>query len=77
MMKFIDFLKKNNLRNKSTSIKKIQQVLSTFSLNDVGICLRDGTFQFDIGTVNLHLSKGTHWVTYINENFSTDMVVFL
>ena len=37
--------------------------------DDVGIYLRDGLFKIDIGFVNLHPSKGTHWVGYINENF--------
>ena len=69
MMTFNDFIKKHNLKNKATSNKKIQQVLSALSLNDVGIYLRDGPFKSDIGIVNLHPSKGTHWVTYMNENY--------
>ena len=67
-MTFNDFIKKYNLKNKATSNIKIQQVLSSLSLNDVGIYLRDGPFESDIGIVNLHPSKGTHWVCYINEN---------
>ena len=39
------------------------------SLNDVWINLRDGPFKSDNGTVNLHPSKGTHWVSYLNENY--------
>ena len=35
----------------------------------MGINLRDGPFSSDIGLVNLHPSKGTHWVCYINENY--------
>ena len=38
-------------------------------LNNVGIYLRDGPFKSDIGFLNLHPSKGTHWVCYINENY--------
>ena len=38
-------------------------------LDNVGINLRDGPFIFDIGIVNLHPSKGTHWVVYTNENY--------
>ena len=38
-------------------------------MNDVGIYLRDASFSIDIGIVNLHPSKGTHRVCYINENF--------
>ena len=68
-MTFNDFIKKHNLKNKATSNIKIQQVLSSLSLNDVGIYLRDGLFKSDIGIVNLHPSKGTHWVTYMNENY--------
>ena len=69
MMTFNDFIKKHNLKNKATSNIKIQQVLSFLSLNEVGIYLRDGPFESDIGIVNLHPSKGTHWVVYINENY--------
>ena len=69
MMTFNGFIKKHNLKNKATSNIKIQQVLSSLSLNDIGIYLRDGPFEFDIGIVNLHPSKGTHWVCYINENY--------
>ena len=57
MMTFNDFIKKYNLRNKATSNIKIQQVLSSLSLNDVGIYLKDGPFESDIGIVNLHPSK--------------------
>ena len=36
-------------------------------MNGVGIYLRDAPFKSDIGIVNLHPSKGSHWVVYINE----------
>ena len=68
-MTFNDFIERHNLRNKATSNKKIQHVLSCLSLDDVGIYLRDGSFKSDIDIVNLHPSKGTHWVCYINENY--------
>ena len=64
-----EFIKKHNLRNKATSNIKIQQVLNSIGLNNVNIYLRDGPFSSDIGIVNLHPSKGTHWVCYINENY--------
>ena len=67
-MTFNEFIRKINLKNKATSNIKIQQVLSSLGLNDVEIYLPDGPFQTDIGIVNLHPSKGTHWVCYINEN---------
>ena len=68
ILTFNEFIKKYNLRNKATSNIKIQQVFSSLSLNDVEIYLRDGPFKSDVGIVNLHQSKGTHWVCYINEN---------
>ena len=68
-MTFNDFIKKHKLKNKATSNIKIQQVLSSLGLNDVGIYLRDGVFKSDIGVANLHPSKGTHWVSYLNENY--------
>ena len=69
MMTFSDFIEKYNLRNKATSNIKIQEVLSSLSLDDVGIHLRDGPFKSDIGIVILRPSKGTHWVCYIKENY--------
>ena len=66
-MTFNEFIKKFHLNNKPTSKIKIQQFLSSLSLNDVWIYLRYGPFESDIGIVNLHPSKGTHWVCYINE----------
>ena len=67
-MLFNEFVKKFNLKNKATSNIKIQQVLSSLSLN-VGIYLRDGTFKTNIGVINLHPSKGTHWTCYVYENY--------
>ena len=70
MMIFNDFFKKYNLRNKATSNIKILQIqLNSIGLNNVGIYLRDGPFSSDIGIVNLHPSKGTHWVCYIHQNY--------
>ena len=67
ILTFNDFIEKYNLKNKATSNIKIQQVLSSLKLNDIGIYLRDGPFSSDIGIVSLHPSKGTHWVVYIKE----------
>ena len=68
-MIFNDFIKKYKLKNKATSNIKIQQVLDSIGLDNVNIYLRDGPFKSDIGIVNLHPFKGTHWVCYINENY--------
>ena len=69
MMTFNEFNKSYKLKDKATSNMKIYQVLDSIGLNNVGIYLRDGPFSSDIGIVNLHPSKGTHWVCYINENY--------
>ena len=69
MMTFNEFIKKYNLKNKATSNIKIQQVLNSIGLNNVNIYLRDGPFSSDIGIVNLHLFRGSHWICYINENY--------
>ena len=48
---------------------KIQQVSLSLSLNGVRIYLRDRPLESDIGIVNLHWPKWTHWVAYINEKY--------
>ena len=77
MMSFNDFVKKFSLKNKATSNIKIQKVLTSIGWDNVNIYLRDGPFSSDIGTVNLHPSKGTHWVCYINDIILIVMVVHL
>ena len=70
MITFNDFVKKYKLKNKAASNIKLYEVLKNIRLDTkVGIYLRDGSFSSDIGVVNLHPSKGTHWVCYINENY--------
>ena len=68
-MSFNNSIKKYKIKIKTTSNVKISQVLSSLSLNGVGIYSRDGSFSNDIGIVNLHPTKGTHWVIYVNENY--------
>ena len=60
---FNDFVHKKELKNRATSNIKILQVLSSLSLDDVGIFSKDGPFKSDIGILNLHPSKGSHWVS--------------
>ena len=70
MITFNDFVHKYKLKNKATSNVKIYEVLKNIGLDSkVGIYLRDGSFSNEIGIVNFHPSKGTHWVCYINENY--------
>ena len=68
-MSFKDFVHKYKLKNKATSNIKTQQILSSLSMNDVGIHLRDVSLRTDVGKVNLHTSKGTQWVACININY--------
>ena len=37
-------------------------------MSDVEIYLRDGSFESDVGFVNLHPTQGTHWAAYLNQN---------
>ena len=69
LMSFKDYVCEHELKNKATSNIKIQQVLDSIGLKNVGIYLRDGSFESNIGIINLHPSKGTHWTCYINENY--------
>ena len=49
---------------------KIYEILKKVGLDSkVGIYLRDRPFSSDIGIVNLHPSKGTHWVLYNKDCF--------
>ena len=67
-MSFNDFVHKHYLKSKTTSNIKIFEVFTEIGFDTkVGIYLRDGPFSSDIGIVNLHPSKRTHWFCYINE----------
>ena len=68
-MTFNDFVQKYKLKKKAISNIKMQQVLDHIGLDNVGIYLGDGPFSGDIGFVNLHPSKGSHWVCYVNEKY--------
>ena len=67
-MSFNDFVKNYNLKIKATSNIKLQQVLGSIGLDNVGIYSRHGPFKIDIGIVNSH-PKRTHSVSFINENY--------
>ena len=68
MITFNDFVHKHNLKDKATSNIKINEVLKNIGLDSkVGIYLRDGIFSTNYGIVNLHPSRGFHWVLYIKD----------
>ena len=74
-MSFNDFDHKHNLKTEPTSNIKIQKVLGSVGLEEIGIYITDGLFKSDIRIVNLYPSQRTHWVVNINENFLIRMVV--
>ena len=73
-MSFKEFDEKYGLKNEATSNIKIKEVLDTLCASGkltipVGIYMRDGKFTTTSGIVNLHPTKGTHWVMFINEYY--------
>ena len=66
---FKDFFHKYKLENKATSIKKLQQVLGSSGLDNVGHSLREGPFSSDQGIVKLHPSEGTQMIAFINSKY--------
>ena len=69
-MSFNDFVHKYNLKNKAISNIKLNEVLKKIGLDSKKrIYVRDGPFLTNIGIVNSHPSKGTHWVCYVIENY--------
>ena len=68
ILTFTDFIHKYNLKNKTTSNIKIYEVMKKIGLDSrVGIYLRDGNFSPNYGILNLHPTRGTHWVCYIKD----------
>ena len=64
MLSFNEFIQKYKLKYKATSNLKIQSICK-----DVDMFLNDGSVKSDIRMVNLHLTKGTKWVVYNNQNY--------
>ena len=44
-------------------------MLSSLSPMDVGIYLKDGPFESNLAIVNLHASRETHWLAYVNQSY--------
>ena len=64
MLSFKEFIREFNLKNKATSNIEIQNILNKLNVK-CGIYMRDDKFTTPIGIVNLHPTKGTHWVLYL------------
>ena len=67
-MSFNDFVHKSKSKNKALSSIIFYRILCSIGWNNVGIYLRDGPFESDLGSVSLHPTKETYWVVYTNEN---------
>ena len=73
-LSFKEFVEKYGLKNEATSNIKIKEVLDTLCASGkltipVGIYMRDDKFTTTSGIVNLHPTKGTHWVMFITEYY--------
>lgn len=67
-LSFKEFVDKYALKNAATTNIKIQQILNQLHL-PTKVYMRDDTFSTDSGIVNLHPTKGTHWVMFVDENY--------
>ena len=63
-LSFKEFVDKYGFKNEGTSNVKIKEILGTHKLNSTGIYMRDDQFTTTSGIVNLHPTKGTHWVMF-------------
>ena len=62
-LSFKEFVDKYGLKDEATSNLKIKEVLDKLTI-PVGIYMRDDKFTTTAGIVNLHPTKGTHWVMF-------------
>ena len=62
-LSFQEIVDKYGLKNEATSTVKIQQILNELHL-PTKVYMRDDTFSTYSGIVNLHPTKGTHWVMF-------------
>ena len=67
-LSFKEFVEKYGLKNEATSNVKIKEILNELKI-PCGIYMRDDKFTTDSGIVNLHPTKGTYWVMFINEHY--------
>ena len=68
-MSISDFAHKSKIKKRATLNITVYRVPSSIELGTVDLYLRDGPFSSDVGIVNLHPAKGTHWVVFINEHY--------
>ena len=68
-MSFNDFVHEYKLKKSFRYYKKYEVLKKTGLDSKVGIYLRDVDFSTNYGIVNLHPSRGSHWVLYVKKNF--------
>ena len=65
-LSFKEFVNKYGLKNEATSNVEIKEILKLMNTS-CGIYMRDDKLITTSGIVNLHPTKETHWVMFINE----------
>ena len=65
-LSFKEFVNKYGLKNEATSNVEIKEIIKLMNTS-CGINMRDDKFITTSGIVNLHPTKGTHWVMFVNE----------
>ena len=67
-LSFKEFGNKYGLKNEATSNVEIKEILKLMNTS-CGMYMRDDKFITTCGIVNLHPTKGTHWVMFTNQNY--------
>ena len=67
-LSFKEFVNKYGLKNEAPSNVEIKEILKLMNTS-CGIYMRDDKFTTTSGIVNLHPTKGTHWVMFTNQNY--------
>ena len=67
-LSFKEFVNKYGLKNEATSNVEIKEILKLMNTS-CGIYMRDDKFITTSGIVNLHPTKGKHWVMFTNQNY--------
>ena len=65
-LSFKEFVNKYGLKNEATSNVEIKEILKLMNTS-CGLYMRDDKFITTSRIVNLHPTKGTHWVMFVNE----------
>ena len=67
-LSFKEFVNKYGSKNEATSNVEIKEILKLMNTS-CGIYMRDDKITTTRGIVNLHPTKGTHWVMFTNQNY--------